>query len=74
MHGSKGNRDLLRSIPQMAFPLRARKGSDRFGYKSFAARFKAEKLNVGAWVTLFREYGARGARSSNRQIMPWLCG
>jgi len=32
---------------------------DRFGYKDFAAQFTAEHFDADAWVTLFRECGAR---------------
>ncbi|HWG22399.1 MAG TPA: alpha-L-fucosidase [Terracidiphilus sp.] len=32
---------------------------DRFGYKDFAAQFTAEHFDADAWVTLFRESGAR---------------
>ncbi len=32
---------------------------DRFGYKDFIPRFKAEQFDPVAWATLFREAGAR---------------
>jgi alpha-L-fucosidase len=32
---------------------------DRFGYKDFAAAFTAEHFNPDAWVSLFKEAGAR---------------
>lgn len=32
---------------------------DKFGYKDFAASFTAEHFNAEAWVTLFKESGAR---------------
>ena len=32
---------------------------DRFGYKDFASQFSAEHFDADAWVTLFRECGAR---------------
>jgi len=32
---------------------------DRFGYKDFAAQFTAEHFDADAWVTLFRDCGAR---------------
>jgi alpha-L-fucosidase len=32
---------------------------DRFGYKDFAAAFTAEHFDADAWVTLFKQAGAR---------------
>ncbi len=32
---------------------------DKFGYKDFIPRFKAERFNAGAWAKLFREAGAK---------------
>jgi alpha-L-fucosidase len=32
---------------------------DKFGYKDFASQFTAEHFDADAWVTLFRESGAR---------------
>jgi len=49
----------IQGSPEFAHHVATYGPQDRFGYKDFIPRFKAEHFDPAAWATLFRDAGAR---------------